>query len=106
MPKPYVNVVSSLVSLVMGVLLLSTPLASSGHALPPPDDIPEEVLRREIITEARSPIDGQLMTAADYAELQAKLGEQPEDSISLSSGVQNTVFSLRLLKLLRLVNPF
>jgi hypothetical protein len=44
-------------------------------ALPPPEDLPEEILRTEIITEARSPIDGQPLTAAEYAQLQT---QQPE----------------------------
>ena len=49
--------------------------AAPAIALPPPDDLPEEILRTEIITEARSPIDGQPLTAAEYAQLQA---QQPE----------------------------
>jgi hypothetical protein len=32
-------------------------------------DIPEEVLRAEIIIEARSPIDGTALSASDFAEL-------------------------------------
>ena len=37
--------------------------------LPSDADIPEEVLRAEIITEARSPIDGTALSAAAFAEL-------------------------------------
>ena len=33
-------------------------------ALPAPEDIPEEVLRAEIITSARSPLDNQPLTEA------------------------------------------
>lgn len=40
---------------------------SEAIALPPPEDVPEEILRTEIITEARSAIDGQPLTAAEYA---------------------------------------
>jgi len=47
------------------VLCLLTPAPAT--ALPPPEDLPEEILRTEIITEARSPIDGQPLTAAEYA---------------------------------------
>ena len=53
--------------------ILSTNLATIGRCLPPPEDTPEEILRTEIITEARSPINGELLTAAEYAELQALL---------------------------------
>lgn len=52
-------------------LLLPTPVG----ALPPPEDLPEEILRTEIITEARSPINGQPITPAAYAQLQL---QQPE----------------------------
>ena len=47
-----------------------------GEALPPPEDIPEEILRTQIITEARSPYDGSPLTAAEYAEIQGRLGER------------------------------
>jgi len=46
-------------------------------ALPPPDDIPEEIARTEIITEARSSLDGSPVTAAEYAEQQASLRTAP-----------------------------
>jgi hypothetical protein len=57
--------------LLLCLLLLPTPAIS----LPPPEDLPEEILRTEIITEARSPIDGQPITPAEYAQLQL---QQPE----------------------------
>ncbi len=42
-------------------------------ALPPPEDTPEEILRTQIIIEARSPIDGKPLNAAEYIQLQAPL---------------------------------
>jgi hypothetical protein len=74
-------------------------------ALPPPDDLPEEVLRTEIITEARSPIDGEPLTAAEYAQLKAELaqrGTTPE----LDPEIQQTVFLLQLLDFVRTLTPF
>ncbi|MDX2212044.1 MAG: hypothetical protein SFY66_02025 [Oculatellaceae cyanobacterium bins.114] len=41
--------------------------------LPPASDLPEEVARTQIILEARSPIDGRPLSAAEYAELQTRL---------------------------------
>jgi hypothetical protein len=74
-------------------------------ALPPPEDSPEEVLRTEIILEARSPVDGEPLTAAEYAELQAELQEgkyPPEVALSL----QQQIFLLNLLQIWDFVNPF
>lgn len=74
-------------------------------ALPPPDDLPEEVLRTEIITEARSPIDGELLTAAEYAQLQAELAQRKTPP-QLAPEIRHNVFLLQLLNLLRTVTPF
>lgn len=52
--------------LVGGILLGFTP---RGNALPPASDIPEEILRMEIITQGRSPIDGTALTPDEYAAL-------------------------------------
>ena len=74
-------------------------------ALPPPTDTPEEVLRTEIILEARSPIDGQPVSAAEYAQLQAQIKTRPYPP-KLSPTVRETVFLLRLLKILKTLFPF
>ncbi|AFY55800.1 hypothetical protein Riv7116_3338 [Rivularia sp. PCC 7116] len=74
-------------------------------ALPPKEDIPEEILRTEIILEARSPIDGKLLSAAEYAQLQAQLKTRPYPP-KLSPKVRETVFFLRLLKILKTLFPF
>ena len=74
-------------------------------ALPPPEDIPEEVLRTEIVTEGRSPLDGQPLTAAEYAELQAKLAESPHPP-QLNPKVHQVIFLLRLRKFFKTILPF
>ncbi|MEQ9551705.1 MAG: hypothetical protein RIM23_19110 [Coleofasciculus sp. G3-WIS-01] len=80
-------------------------VAQPSLALPPPDDLPEEVLRTEIITEARSPIDGEPLTAAEYAQLKAELAQR-ETPPELDPEIQQTVFLLQLQDLLRTVTPF
>ena len=74
-------------------------------ALPPPEDIPEEILRTEIITEARSPIDGKPLTASEYAQLTAKLQKRLFPP-KLSPQVRQTVFLLRLRTIIKQVFPF
>lgn len=73
-------------------------------SLPPQTEIPEEVLRTEIITAANSPIDGKPLTAAKYAELQIQLRDSPP--LKLSPKVRETIFLLRLRQLIRTFAPF
>ena len=97
--KPIGQIVLTTTIIVLG---LGT---QSANALPPPEDIPEEILRTEIITEGRSPIDNQPLSAAEYEELIAQLTESkfpPE----LNSKVKEIVFLLELLKFIRTVTPF
>lgn len=75
-------------------------------ALPPPEDTPEEVLRTEIVTEARSPLNGESLTAAEYAQLQAELeGIQPPDP-QVNPKLRELIFLLRLRHLFRQLIPF
>jgi len=84
--------------------LLSSHWQKLAMALPPAVDIPEEILRTEIITAARSPIDGKLLTAAEYAELQAKLQTAPPPK--LDPIIRESIFLLRIRKLLFRLFPF
>jgi hypothetical protein len=64
------------------------------------EDIPEEVLRAEIITEARSPIDGKPLSAIDFAELVVQVEQktvQDDATASLqNSSIKNLLFLVRL----------
>jgi hypothetical protein len=73
--------------------------------LPPPDDIPEEILRAEIITEARSPIDGKPLTAAQYQELQQRLATSPNPP-EVNPKIRHLLFLLKIRKLIRTILPF
>ncbi len=73
-------------------------------ALPPPEDTPEEILRTQIIIEARSPIDGKFLTAAEYAQLQAQLQKAPPPK--LDPKIREQIFLLRLRKSLLQFFPF
>lgn len=73
-------------------------------SLPPAEDVPEEILRTEIFTEARSPVDGKPLTAAEYAELKAQLETAPRPR--LSSEVRHIIFQLRVRRLIRTIIPF
>ena len=74
-------------------------------ALPPPEDIPEEVLRTEIILEGRSPIDGKPLSAREYEELKTELA-QSSNNPEINSDIQRLIFLLQLRKFLKTVIPF
>ncbi len=72
--------------------------------LPPVEDIPEEILRTEMITIGRSPIDGKLLTAAEYAQLQAQLQTSPPPK--LNAQIRKQIFLLRIRQALLQLFPF
>jgi hypothetical protein len=90
------------------VTLFILTAALPATALPPPEDLPEEVLRTEIITEARSPIDNKRLTAAEYAELQTQLQQRPPENPrdQVSPGLRKTIRLLRLRRFIKTVFPF
>ncbi|MGK7899892.1 MAG: glutathione S-transferase [Hormoscilla sp.] len=77
---------------------------SPARALPPPSDVPEEILRTEILTEARSPVDGKPLTAAEYALLQGKLQSRP--STRIDPQISELIFLLRIRRAVRTIIPF
>jgi hypothetical protein len=88
-----------------GILGLASTGMQSAVALPPPEDTPEEVLRAEIVTEARSPIDGQPLTADEYAQIEAQIAQSPYPP-QLSSNIRQLIFLLNIRKLFTILIPF
>jgi hypothetical protein len=90
------------VLLVVGLL---TGMSIPARALPPENEIPEEVLRTRVITTARSPIDGEPLTAAEYADLQAQLSD-PNTRESVNPDVAQVIFLLQVRRVLKPILPF
>lgn len=93
----------------MGLVLLSLSIAlltplEAALGLPPPEDTPEEILRTEIITEARSPLNGQPLTPVEYAELQAQLQANPTAPM-VSPRLRHLIVLLQLRHALRTLSP-
>lgn len=76
------------------------------QGLPPPQDTPEEVLQTVIITEGRSSIDDKPLTAAEYAELQARLQSTEAVKPDIAPQIQTKITLLRFRKLIRSIIPF
>lgn len=75
-------------------------------SVPPADeDIPEEILRTEIITEARSPLTGEPMSAADYAQLTDELRSPAGDSL-VSQDLNYLIYLLQIRRAIKPILPF
>ncbi|WP_286186367.1 hypothetical protein [Geitlerinema sp. P-1104] len=92
-------------SLLLGMALMLVSISERAIALPSADDTPEEVLRNQILLEARSPLDGEPLSPAEYAALQAQL-QEPSQPPQLSSEVRYNIFLLQLLRMFRTISPF
>jgi hypothetical protein len=88
---------------ILTLSLLLIPL--NAVALPPPEDIPEEILRTEIITEGRSPVNGEALNAAEYAQLQEKLATS-ENPPAISPKLKELIFLLNIRKFFKTITPF
>jgi hypothetical protein len=101
--------------MIWGALLpLTSVSAASGLEVVPAEvaevaevteEIPEEILRTEIITEARSPLTGEPLNAAEYAQLQAELAS-PAGGNLVSQDLRYLVFLLQLRRAVRPILPF
>ncbi len=89
-------------------LLSPLVLASSAPAwaLPSAQDTPEEVLRTEIILDARSPVDGKPMSPAEYAALQATQQASYHPAAPLTPKVRSMLTLLKVRKFIKTYLPF
>ena len=69
------------------------------------EEVPEEILRTEIITGARSPLTGEPLTAVEYAQLQAELAS-PAGGNLVSPDIEYLIFLLQLRRAVRPIIPF
>ncbi|NEO69636.1 hypothetical protein [Moorena sp. SIO3H5] len=86
-------------------LTIAILIARPAWCLPPPEDLPEEVLRTEIIIEARSPLDGKPMSPAEYAQLQDAIAQRSIPP-GLDPQIRELIFLLQLSDLFRTILPF
>ena len=111
--KPTLNVLLALASTAL--IALGTATTSRAQTVPAatdpnpevsaPAEIPEEVLRTEIITAARSPLTGESLSAAEYAQLLEAL-EAPAGDPMVSEQIRYLVFLLQLRRSIRPILPF
>ncbi len=103
MMQPQVIKRSTIATVLSPLVLLSS---TTAWALPSAQDTPEEVLRTEIILDARSPIDGKPMDPAEYAALQAKQQTPDQPPAPLTPKVRFTVKLIKVRKFIKTYLPF
>ncbi len=89
-----------LISLGYGVMS-----AHPSLALPPPSDIPEEILRTDIIVEGRSSLNNEALTPEETELLRQELAESKFPP-QLNPKVRQLIFLLQIRRALRTVIPF
>ena len=97
-----VRVKIAITAMLAGGLSALPPTVS---ALPPASDLPEEVLRTEIILEGRSPVNGEPLSAAEYEELQAELAQTSLDP-KIDPQIKQLIFLLQIRKFFKTIIPF
>lgn len=68
-------------------------------------DLPEEVLRSEILLDARSPFDGKRLTATEYAELQEEIEKANAVEPKIAPNLRRLVGMLKFRKFIKRVLP-
>ncbi len=98
----FISTLMLAIALLPTAAIASPPPETSGEVSP---EIPEEVLRTELILEGRSPLDGSLLSPEDYAALEQQLTQPQNGPLPVSSELRSLVFQLKLLDLLKRVLP-
>ena len=78
---------------------------SNADAAPKGEKIPEEVSSHGLVLEFRSPLDGRLLTATEYADLQAEIDRLNEVPPQVSYKIRRLVGLLKFRKLIKRVLP-
>ncbi len=86
------------------ILITLVCLCPPGAAIPPPEEVPEEVLRTVITLEGRSTT-GVELTASEYAEFTTAQAESPYDPV-LNSEIRQVIFLLQIRQMLKPILPF
>ncbi len=68
-------------------------------------DLPEEVLRSEILLDGRSPFDGKRLTATEYAELQQEIEKANVVEPQIALKIRRLVGMIKLRKFIKRVLP-
>jgi len=77
--------------------------AAESPAIEP--DLPEEVLRSEILLDGRSPFDGRRLAATEYAELQQEIEQAISVEPQVASKIRRLIGLIKFRKFIKRVLP-
>jgi hypothetical protein len=77
--------------------------AAESPAIEP--DLPEEVLRSEILLDGRSPFDGRRLAATEYTELQQEIEQANEVEPQVASKIRRLIGLIKFRKFIKRVLP-
>jgi hypothetical protein len=80
-------------------------MAPGAIALPPPEDVPEEVLRVEMMVEARDRM-GLPIAPGAYVQLQQAIDRRNQEAPQISEDLQSLLLQLRILNVIKSILPF
>ncbi len=89
---------------ILAVILTSLMPISSAHAAES-EKMPEQVSAPVLVLELRSPLDGRLLTATEYADLQAEIDRLNEVAPQVSPKIRRLVGLLKFRKFIKRVLP-
>lgn len=87
------------------VILTSIMPTSSAYATPESEKMPDLVLPPALVLDLRSPLDGRLLTATEYADLQAEIDRLNEVPPQVSPKIRRLVGLLKFRKFIKRVLP-
>jgi hypothetical protein len=95
----------TIVLLVLACVSIGNPRVQAAELPAIEPDLPEEVLRSEILLDGRSPFDGKRLTATEYAELQQEIEQANAVEPQLASQIRRLVGLIKFRKFIKQVLP-
>ncbi len=93
----------------IGVIFVTTivlmPVSVRAAEMQTPDDVPEEVLRSEILLDGRSSFTGERLSATEYAEMQSEIEQTNAIEPQVAPKLRTLVGLVKLRKFIKTVLP-
>ncbi len=99
------NLIHRSMLVLFALTIALTPLSVRAAEAEGMDDLPEEVLRSEILLDGRSSLTGERLSATEYAEMQSEIEQANAVEPQVASKLRNLVGLVKLRKFIKTVLP-